>query len=149
MKAHHRCLRALYDMRDGIPLFRAAMSEERFEQLKHCLRFDDPLRRQKEDKIAPVRHLIEQYNDRILELYVPGAYLTIDEMLIEFHGRVGMKQYIPSKPGKFGLKVFWVAESDTAMPLRAILYSGKGTLPGRVIEIFGGFVPCSACHVPC
>jgi hypothetical protein len=29
LKAHHRCVRELYDLRDGAPLFRAAMSEKK------------------------------------------------------------------------------------------------------------------------
>ena len=41
-KAHHRDARELFCARDGISLFRATMSHERFCQLKCALRFDDP-----------------------------------------------------------------------------------------------------------
>ena len=61
-KAHHRELRELYNNNDGIPLFRATMSEARFEQLKAALRFDDPLRRDGDDRLAPVRMVVEHYN---------------------------------------------------------------------------------------
>lgn len=141
LKAHHRSVRQLYDMRDGIHLFNACMSEKRFEQIKACLRFDDPLRRNKEDRAAPVKSLIELFNDKMLQIYVPGGSLTIDEMLIEFHGRVVFKQYLPCKPGKFGLKVYWVTDADNAMPLRCLLYIGKGTVCEFETESYNGHVP--------
>ena len=72
------------------------MSLERFEQLKAALRFDDPLRRDREERIAAIRSVVDTFNDKMLETYTPGPYLTIDEMLVEFHGRVGFKQFIPT-----------------------------------------------------
>jgi hypothetical protein len=141
MKAHHRCLRELYDTRDGVHLFRATMSEKRFEQLKACLRFDDPLRRDPTDRAAPTGLMIERFNERMQQIYTAGENLTIDEMLIEFHGRVSFKQYIPSKPGKFGLKLYWVTEANTAIPLKCILYVGKDTVPEASRQKHGGHVP--------
>jgi hypothetical protein len=140
LKAHHRCLRELYDLRDGIPLFRAAMSEGRFEQLKACLRFDDPVRRNPDDRAAPAGTLLQQFNEKMLKIYTPGENITIDEMLVEFHGCVSFRQYIPSKPGKFGLKMYWVAEADTAIPLRCLLYVGRSTVSEASREEHGGHV---------
>ena len=141
LKAHHRSLRELYCIRDGIALFRATMSEKRFEVLKACLRFDDPLRRESGDRGAPVRQMINSYNNRLQALYTPGPHLTIDEMLIEFHGRVSFKQYIPSKPGKFGLKMYWITEAETAFPLQCILYTGRDTISETAALENGGRIP--------
>ena len=44
LKAHYCSVRELYDLKDGMPLFRASMSKKRFEQLKACFQFDDPVR---------------------------------------------------------------------------------------------------------
>ena len=90
------------------------MSQQRFEQLKCALRFDDPTRRNADDKLAPVRFPVERFNEIMKEIYKPDAFLTIDEMLVEFHGKVSFRQYIPTKPGKFGIKIFWIAESSSA-----------------------------------
>jgi hypothetical protein len=62
-------------------------------------------------------------------------------MLIEFHGRVSFLQYIPSKPGKFGLKLYWIAETDTAIPLKCLLNIGKNTISDQLREKHGGHVP--------
>lgn len=139
-KAHHRPLKELWNVTDGVPLFRATMSLKRFEQIKIAFRFDDPLRRDRSDKIAPVRQIIDVYNRIINEIYTPNANLTIDEMLIEFHGRISFKQYIPTKPGKFGIKAFWMTESETAIPLRCLLYCGRQTFTPDQLEEHGGFV---------
>ena len=129
IKAHHRHLKELWSQRDGCSLFRATMSLERFEQLKAALRFDDPLRRDREERIAAIRSVVDTFNDKMLETYTPGPYLTIDEMLVEFHGRVGFKQFIPTKPGKFGIKVFWVVDAENTIPLKCIVFTGSQTLP--------------------
>ena len=141
LKAHHLSVRELYDLKDGAPLFRACMSEKRFEQLKSCLRFDDSARRDRSDKAAPDRSVIGKFNDRMSQIYTPTEHLTIDEMLVEFHGRVSFRQYIPSKPGKFGLKLFWVAEAESAIPLKCLLYIGESMLSAAEKEEHGGHVP--------
>lgn len=83
-KAYHRNARELWSDRDGQPVFKATMSYERFSQLKGALRFDDPARRNREDKLSPIRHFIDAFNVRLSELYYPGPHLCIDEMLIEY-----------------------------------------------------------------
>ena len=54
--------------------------------------------------------------------------LTVDERLIEFDGRVGFREYLAGKRGKFGFKMVWLAETETAIPLQCLLYVGSGTL---------------------
>ena len=69
------------------------------------------------------------------------GHLTIDEMLVEFHDRVGFRQYSPSKPGKFGLKLYWVAEAQAALPLRVILHTRRQTVSDAEKNEHGGFAP--------
>ncbi len=122
-KAHHRQARELWSPRDGHPLFSATMSYERFSQLRASLRFDDPRRRDPSDKLAPIRTIIENLNNVLDEIYRPGPFLVVDEMLVEFHGRVSFRQYIPTKPGKYGIKLYWIVDNDNTMPLRCIVYT--------------------------
>ena len=62
-------------------------------------------------------------------------------MHVEFHGRVSFKQYIPSKPGKFGLKMYWIAEAETALPLQCVLYIGRDTISEVAALENGGRIP--------
>ena len=127
-KAQHRDERELFGLANGIPLWRAAMSQKRFAQIKCALRFDNPFRRDKNDQLAPVRYIFELFNSALLNAYKPGPFLTVDEMLIEFHGRVGFKQYTPTKPGKFGIKAYFIVDAESTVPLKMIVYIGANTL---------------------
>lgn len=51
--------------------------------------------------------------------------LTVDEQLIPWRGRVKFLMYLPSKPDKYGIKLFWICDSDTAYPLKGIPYLGR------------------------
>ena len=49
-------------------------------------------------------------------------------MLVEFLGRVQFRQYMPAKPGKFGIKIYWIVDVETGMPLKCVVYIGTGTM---------------------
>ena len=70
------------------------MNRERFQQIKSLLRFDDILRRNKNDVLVPIREIFEQFTSRCRIFYVPSPFLTIDEQLLVFHGRVKFRQNI-------------------------------------------------------
>ncbi len=52
---------------------------------------------------------------------------TLDEQLLEYHGRVSFRQYIASKPGKFGFKICWVCDAETSYALHGGVYLGEMT----------------------
>lgn len=112
----------------GNPIFRATMGKNRFANILRFLRFDDKttrsLRRSR-DKLAPIRELWEGVNQNLRKFYLPGENLTIDEQLVPFRGRVSFKQYLPSKPDKYGMKIWWICDSKTSYPLCGIPYLGK------------------------
>lgn len=62
---------------------------------------------------------------RLSSNYNPSRELTVDESMVPFRGRLGMKQYMKDKPTKWGIKQWMVAESETGYVLRAVPYTGK------------------------
>lgn len=112
----------------GHCIFRATMSYMRFSQIRKCMRFDDKLRRDRNDSLAAIRQPISMLNASLARNYIPGPFLCVDEQLVEFHGRVSFRQYIPSKPGKFGIKIFWLVDQENSFPLKCLVYIGAGTL---------------------
>ena len=48
------------------------------------------------------------------DAYTPGPHMTVDEQLVCFRGRCPFRQYIPSKPGKYGIKVGAICEANTS-----------------------------------
>lgn len=114
----------------GVEYFRATMSLFRFEFLMQCLRFDNIGTREERrvsDKLAPVRDIFEMFNANCAANYSASEATTLDEMLVKFRGNCPFRQYIPSKPGKYGLKV--QALCDALMPYTMKMEIYPGTQP--------------------
>ena len=112
----------------GMGIFRMAMSEKRFRFLLRCVRFDDKLTRQTRrevDKLAPIRELFTLFNANCKQHYHLGQNVTIDEMLPGFRGRCSFRQYIPSKPNKYGIKIFCLCDSKLYYTSNMEIYCGQ------------------------
>lgn len=113
---------------DNLPIFRAAMSHKRFAALTRYIRFDDSRTRtfrQQTDKAAPIRDIWNLLNENLARNYEPHANVTVDEQLFPYRGRTKFTQYIPSKPAKYGIKIWWACDAKTKYPLQGILYTGR------------------------
>uniref|UniRef100_A0A669F538 PiggyBac transposable element-derived protein domain-containing protein n=1 Tax=Oreochromis niloticus TaxID=8128 RepID=A0A669F538_ORENI len=53
------------------------------------------------------------------------ADICVDEQLVPFRGRCDFKQYIPTKPAKYGLKIWAVCDVETSYAWRLQVYTGK------------------------
>ncbi|XP_039315547.1 piggyBac transposable element-derived protein 4-like [Solenopsis invicta] len=114
--------------KNSYPLYRATMGRRRFQSLLRFVRFDDYTTRQERaanDKAAPISDIWNMLNANLAAMYRPTEHLTIDEQLFPFRGRTKFTQYMPSKPAKYGLKVFWLCDASNAYPLKGIFYIGK------------------------
>ena len=49
----------------------------------------------------------------------------MDESLVPFRGRCSFKVYMPSKPSKYGIKIWCMVDVTNAYLLNAQIYSGK------------------------
>ena len=49
----------------------------------------------------------------------------MDETLIKFKGKIHFRQFIPIKPGRFGIKAFTLSESTSGYVLGNKVYTGK------------------------
>ena len=57
------------------------------------------------DRLGEVRPVIDHLSKRFTDLYEPHRKVAVDEAMIKFTGRSTVKQYIPMKPIKRGIKV--------------------------------------------
>ena len=135
LKQRHLCVEKMWHKKYGSPIFRATMPEYRFYALSRFIRFDDKstrTARRAEDKLAPIREIFDEINKLLLRYYTPHEYLTVDEQLVPFRGCCPFKQYLSSKPDKYGMKIFWVCDAKTFYPLKTKPYLGKqGNAPQR------------------
>ena len=108
-------------------LFAATMSEKWFTFLCRMISLDDNTTRTnwwKHVKYAAFREFFEAVNQNNGKMRNPSYYLAIDETLYPFRGRIGMKQYNPSKPAKYGL--LYRSLCDALVPYTYITLSDAG-----------------------
>lgn len=120
-------------------LFKATMSLKRYNILLRYIRFDDGTTRAQRlltSKSAAIDDIWLMMSANLERAYVPGANLTVDEQLFPFRGRTRFTQYIPSKPAKYGIKIWWICDAKSHYPLKGRIYTGK--LEGAVRDINQG-----------
>lgn len=111
------------------PIFCATMSRNRFQQLCRFLRFDDKSTRKEREKLAKdaaISDIANLLRVRFMQMYTPGECVTVDEQLVRFFGRCKFKVFMPSKPDKYGLKIWVLAEASTGYCYNFQIYTGKG-----------------------
>ncbi|KAB0803234.1 hypothetical protein PPYR_00204 [Photinus pyralis] len=89
----------------GIEIFRLVQSKNRFHVNRHL--------RKSADKLYCIRGLFEQFVKKCKTYYSHGPYVTVDEMLPNFRGRCSFCVYMPTKPGKYGVKVWACCDAKT------------------------------------
>lgn len=127
-RGHNEAVVALWNEKDGRDIFRKSMARQRFTSLSRCLRFDDAAsRRQRRntDKLAPIREAFDMWVTTLQDWYMPYENVTVDEQLVTFRGRCPFKQYIPSKPGKYGIKIWVMCDSATHYVCNMQVYTGR------------------------
>ena len=77
------------------------------------------------DRLAKVRPVIEMVRESFLANYNPHCENSVDEAMIRFKGRSTLKQYMPKKPTKRGLKVWVRADSHNGYICDLDVYTGK------------------------
>lgn len=92
------------------------------------MRFDDATTRttrRNVDKAAPIREVLEIFTQNCLLPYSVGQNVVIDEMMAGFRGKCPFRQYIKSKPDKYGIKLYPLVDAATFYVLNIELYAGK------------------------
>ena len=113
------------------PFFPSTMSRDRFLQIMRYLHFTDNQEEVTDknspdyDKLFKIRKLLDLLLPRLSEVYNPERNLAVDETLVKFKGKIYFRQFIPIKPGRFGIKCFTLAESSSGYVLVSKIYTGK------------------------
>ena len=61
-------------------------------------------------KFAVVAEIWNIFVINLRRANIPDDCITVDEELVGYRGRISGRTYIPSKPRKYGLKMFWACE---------------------------------------
>ena len=110
------------------PFVSHTFSQHRFEQLLKYFQVTQyvppvhPI-----DPLLRVRSFVTTLNHLFPQCYAPSQHLTIDEAMVAFKGRSSIKQYIPSKPHKWGYKIYCLASDNYLLHFE--IYEGKEINP--------------------
>ncbi|XP_038554117.1 piggyBac transposable element-derived protein 4-like [Micropterus salmoides] len=110
-RSKNESLTSLWEEETGRIIFRATMSLKKFRLISDNVRFDDKRTRRacfRNDKLAAFRTLWEKWTSILPVNFNPGRDICVDEQLVPFRGRCAFRQYIPSKPAKYGLKIYLI-----------------------------------------
>ena len=112
-----------------------AMFRDRFIVFSKYIRFNDKTTREarkKTDKLAAIREVWDLSVDNCQKSFNPFGEITIDEQLATLRGKCTFRQYIQSKPGRYGIKICAVADVETSYLYNLQVCTGK--LPGGRVE---------------
>lgn len=114
----------------GVPTVQKIMPRNRFEKIRQYLHLnnrENMLRREDpaHDKLFKVRPLLDALSATFREEYQPSKFVSIDEGMVKYKGRLGFKQYMPMKPVKRGIKVWVLAHATNGYVCAMQVYTGK------------------------
>lgn len=115
-RSGHQNVEELFSNKDGfgLEIFYGTMSLERFNFLLRTIRFDDigtRTERRALDKFAAFREVFQIFVANCEKNYSLSCSTTIDEQLVPFRGKCPFRQYIKSKPAKYGIKILTLADA--------------------------------------
>ena len=102
------------------------MARNDFDTCMKYLHLADNGNLPKNDKFGKIRPLIDHLNKKCLENSVPEKNICIDESMVRYFGKHNAKQYMKSKPTKFGYKI-WCAATRLGYVITFEPYQGAGT----------------------
>ena len=78
-----------------------------------------------QNRLSKIEPAIEYFSRQWVLNKTFSKYLTIDECMVSYKGRIIFLQYNPFKHEKWGIKCFAITDSSTGYIYKIIVYSGK------------------------
>ena len=125
----------------GHEIFAATMSYNRFAFLIRFLEFLDKetrLQRWREDKFAAIGEFFMKMNENNGRCRNPSPYVSVDETIYPYRGRIGMKQYNPSEPAKYDLLYQSLCDAKVPYTYSTLPYAQKPEVIGANDFYFHG-----------
>ena len=101
------------------------LSLNSWQQILRNLHFADNAHTNLMDRAYKVRSLLNSFKRQCLKNWRPGKWLSIDEMMIRFKGRLGWRQFMKDKPIHWGIKLWGIAAASVGYLMTFDIYCGK------------------------
>lgn len=118
--------RKYWSTRYNIAAVSEIMSRKRWEDIKSCMHFHDNTTddAQDADKLRKITPVLTHLRDALRTIPKEES-LCVDEQIVPFKGRSGLKMYNPNKPHKWGYKI-WVLSGASGFSYDFEVYTGGG-----------------------
>ena len=121
------------------PNVRDTAAADRFDECLRYLHFADNQNLTADDRYAKVCPIFSMLNEKWLNHFSNENYLLIDESMVPYYRRHGLKQHIHRKPTCFRYKVWCLCTTEGYL-IQAEPYLGAGT-NGKIEDLgMGGSV---------
>lgn len=64
-------------------------------------------------RLHKIKMMIDHARETFKTTFIPGKKMCIDESIVPFKGRLIIKQYLPKKRNRFGIKLFVLCDVET------------------------------------
>jgi hypothetical protein len=109
----------------SLPFSCKMMSRDRFLTIKRFIHFaNNDMINSQENRFAKVQFLFDSLNKNLVQFGIFERDLSVDEQMIRFTGRHPQKQFMKSKPVRWGFKNF-VLSTSSGYPLHVLPYQGR------------------------
>lgn len=104
--------------------------------MSRIIHFDDVIswrQSNTNDKFSSIREIFDKWTELLSHYFNPSECVTVDEQLLGFRGRCKFRQYMSSKPERYGIKFWLLVCSKTCYVWKIQPYLGKpiGSLPEK------------------
>ncbi|XP_064630940.1 piggyBac transposable element-derived protein 4-like [Lineus longissimus] len=115
----------------GTPGYSTVMSRNRFQLIRSFFHMNDntdkvPKGQPGHDPLFKVRPILDIVQGQYVKLYQAHKEVSIDEAMLAFKGRLGLKQYMQDKPTKWGVKLWSLCDNRNGFMLKWNVYTGAG-----------------------
>eukprot|EP00475_Leptophrys_vorax_P022871 TRINITY_DN31121_c0_g3_i1.p1 TRINITY_DN31121_c0_g3~~TRINITY_DN31121_c0_g3_i1.p1 ORF type:complete len:188 (+),score=34.15 TRINITY_DN31121_c0_g3_i1:335-898(+) len=103
-----------------------SMSRDRFLNIFYNIHCEGDTDEQQNDRLKKVRKLQMKLAHQCKKQWNPHEHVAVDEAMVAYKGRLSWRQYIPSKPKKYGMKI-WVLADEKGYCIAYRVYTGNET----------------------
>lgn len=128
----------------------STMTVNRFEKIKNFLHCSDNLSLPKDstDRLYKIRPIVDHLQKKFSQLKL-SEKLCVDEQMVPFKGKSGLKQYNPQKPMKWGYKLYILSGIDGLIHNFEVHTGAIGVCPDQPdLKASGNIVLILLQHVP-
>lgn len=106
-------------------VIKQAISCNLFQSLASKLNPANPQKPADHSKTYHINEMVECLNSNFRKIPSDSVFQSIDEAMTKFKGRFSIKQYLPMKPIKRGIKIWFRSDSETGYTYDVRVYSGR------------------------